>query len=271
MRSFFTRKFLMAACLSSLLVSCKKQVEELDVTPLAEYLPLQAGKYITYRVDSTVLLPFGTGLKVNSYQIRHVIDAEITDALGRPSFRVNRFINDSSGSGQWVTNGTYLITRTDKEVELTENNLRFLKLHAPVREGFDWKGNLHLPDKPYASLGMTFSNGDYMKNWEYYYSTFASSEDIHGQTYTDVFTVEEEDMTQNYPFIPELFGFNFRSYEKYSREIGLVFRSTTMLETNPTVIPYDINGDGIIEEREEIYGQPTFSGFAIEMWMIDHN
>ncbi|MEJ0102227.1 MAG: hypothetical protein WDO19_06580 [Bacteroidota bacterium] len=39
--------------------SCKKQTETYTSDQLSDYLPLEVGKYITYRLDSTVFLNFG--------------------------------------------------------------------------------------------------------------------------------------------------------------------------------------------------------------------
>jgi len=235
--------------------SCSDKEEVFETEPLSDYMPLQTGKYITYRLDSTVTTSFGVSLVTRSYQEKHVVDAEVTDNLGRPSFRVFRYLRNADGTGDWTPNGTYFVTNTGKEVELVENNLRFLKLFGAVREGNSWRGNLYLPDNPYAGQGFNIAVVDYMKNWEYYYAGTESSVDINGETYTDVLTVEEEDFVDNWPVTPDVAGVNIRAFEKYAKNIGLVYRSHTILE-------YDPNTSG---------STPTYNGFAVNMWMIDHN
>lgn len=152
------------------LQSCSKQTEELNVEPIADYLPLTVGKYITYRVDSTVFTSFGRTTEVHSYQVKHLVDAQVMDNMGRPSFRIYRYIRDLAGTQGWSPSGTYLITPVGDRFEVIEDNLRFVRLRAPIKEGFFWRGNSFLPDNPYGSL-YNFSNDDFMWSWDYTYET----------------------------------------------------------------------------------------------------
>ena len=69
------------------LSSCSKSsTETFDTAPLSDYNPLTVGKYITYNLDSTVVYTnFGQTQTVNSYQVKLMVDAQITDNLGRPA------------------------------------------------------------------------------------------------------------------------------------------------------------------------------------------
>src|SRR6266576_3654340 len=131
-------------------VSCGKKTDMIDDTDyqkarLTELtIPLQPGKYITYRVDSTVFTNFGRTTEIHKYQVKHVVDAQITDNLDRPAFRVFRYITDSAGTQPWQPSGSFFITMLDDRVELIEDNLRVIKLHTPVRDGNKWKGNIYL-------------------------------------------------------------------------------------------------------------------------------
>src|SRR5687768_8279507 len=132
--------FVFTALTAVLLFSCKKS-EDFTSEPLSDYLPLQPGKYITYRLDSTVFVNFNTVSETHYYRERHVIDQVVPDALGRPSYRVFRFLSDSSGSLPWAPAGSYFITPTEKTVEVIENNLRFVKLSLPIKQDFTWNPN----------------------------------------------------------------------------------------------------------------------------------
>ena len=160
------RLSLIALALFSLF-SCSEKTEEFQTETLAEYLPLQPGKYITYRLDSLSLTLFGESFEIHSYQVKHVVDAEIKDNLGRSSYRIYRYIRNADGTGEWANNGSYFITPLQTEIEVVEDNLRFIKLHAPLREGNSWKGNTYLHEDPYPSNKFTFFG--YMKNLEYTY------------------------------------------------------------------------------------------------------
>ena len=77
--------FLFALLSLTLLFSCKKETEEFSTEAITDYLPTQQGKYITYRIDSTVFTNFGATTEVRSYQEKHQVDAQFTDNSGRTS------------------------------------------------------------------------------------------------------------------------------------------------------------------------------------------
>ena len=118
------RLFLLA--ISSLVFFSCNEKEELTTASLNDYTSLAAGKYITYRLDSTVFTNFGRAIEVHKYQVKHQVDALITDNLGRPSYRVYRFIRDSAGLQPWQPNGTYFVTVLYDQLELIDDNLRVI-------------------------------------------------------------------------------------------------------------------------------------------------
>src|SRR5690349_6764387 len=122
---------LLRLCIFSFIVisifSCKQQVEAIDDTDyqkerlLELTIPLQPGKYITYRVDSAVFTNFGRTTEVHKYLVKHVVDALITDNLDRPSYRIYTYITDTASTQPWQPNGSYLITILDDQVEVIED------------------------------------------------------------------------------------------------------------------------------------------------------
>ncbi|HMR92843.1 MAG TPA: hypothetical protein PKC69_11030 [Chitinophagaceae bacterium] len=238
------------------LFSCSDKTEEFQTEPLEDYtITLEPGKYITYRVDSTIATNFGLDIEVRSWQIKHQVDALITDNLDRPSYRILKFRRNADGTGNWEANGTYMVTVLPDRVESIEDNLRIMKLHAPIREGYTWKGNKYLHLDPYASFGYSFSLYDYM-NWDFYYQAPEASFSYEGETYEDVYTVEQEDFSENFPVvIPEAPGSKYRAREKFAKNTGMVFREYFLME-------YEPNTSG---------PNPYYTGFGVTMWMIDHN
>lgn len=256
MRFLSTTRLTILALATCSLFSCKSKTEELLTEPLADYAPLTVGKYITYRIDSLVFVDFQRYPEIHSYQVKHVVDAEITDNLGRKSYRVYRYLNNINGTGEWAANGSYFITPGENQLEVIEDNLRIIKLHAPLREGYSWKGNTYLPTDPYDFYGFNFSNDDDIKDWDFYYTPQESSFSYQGQEYTDLFTVEQQDDLSNVPVDdPDSYGYRSRSVEKYSKNIGLVYREYELWEYQPNLSGSD----------------PYYTGFGITMWMVDHN
>lgn len=237
-----------------LFFSCTKKTEEFPTEKLEEYYPLAPGKYIIYRIDSLVFTNFQRDVEVHSYQVKHVVDSETVDNLNRPSYRVYRYIRNADGTGDWVNNGSYFVTPLFDQVEVIEDNLRFIKLHAPIREGNSWNGNSYLHLDPYSSYKFTLFG--YMRNWEYVYDSFQPTVEHEGHVYNDVWTIEEENYGENYPVTEAARpGSKIRAYEQYAKNIGLVFREYTIVE-------YEPNTTG---------PEPYYRGFGITMWMIDHN
>lgn len=237
-----------------LLAGCKKEPETLQPALPKDYLPLQSGKYITYRLDSTVYINFGQGTVLRSYQEKHVVDSLLTDNLGRPSYRVFRYIRDTAGRTAWKPGGSYFVTVTANNVEVIENNLRFLKLAAPVGEGQTWKGNRFLPDDTYNAF-YDFSNDDGMADWEYAYASTGGSLTLGGKVYTNVAAVLQIDESTNAPVAnASLYGFKNYGTEKYAKSLGLIYQELTMWEYQPPSSP-----------------RPGYRGFGVKRSIIDHN
>jgi hypothetical protein len=238
------------------ILSCEKKTEIFVSEKITDYLPLTIGKYITYRLDSTVFTNVGRNEEIHSYQVKHVVDAQIPDNLGRPSFRIFRYLRDSAGTLPWIPDGAYYVTPLTDQAELVEDNLRFIKLHIPFKINVAWKGNKYINADPYAFF-YTFSNDDNMNDWDYKYDQFEQSTVIGGQAVKDVYTVSQIDEAINAPVTDSrAYGARTFSVEKYARNIGLVSRDYVLWEYQPNT-----GGSG--------GGYKT--GFGVKMRMIDHN
>jgi hypothetical protein len=208
-----TRLSLLAITLF-LLFSCTKKTEIFESEALSDYMPLSTGKYITYRVDSTVFSNYQRLAEVHSYQVKNVIESQITDNLGRLSYRVFRYrsnINDTINPQVWIPDGTSFITPLADQIEVVEDNLRFIKMHLPIKEGFQWKGNRFLGSAPYSSI-YSFSNDIDMENWNYSYENTNDVFKYNQQTLPNVlnivqiderFTLDTADVVGNTATIPE--------------------------------------------------------------------
>ena len=257
-----------AALACFIFFGCDKKTEEFTSASLSDYLPLQVGKYITYRLDSTVFTNFGTVTVVKYYQEKQIVDAKITDALGRDSYRILRFLRDTAATQPWAPAGTYSITPTDKTIEVIENNLRFVKLVMPVKQDFTWKGNNFLADKAFGSI-YSFDIADAgMADWDYSYSSTESSMVLKGQTFNNVLTVDVDisDPFFNTNFDPNSNSVNitntsspaYATYlqDNYAQGIGLIYQRFIMWEYQP---PNGSNQTG------------AKIGFGVKRSIIDHN
>jgi hypothetical protein len=230
-------------------VSCSK-TEKFPSAELSEYMNLQVGKYIRYRLDSTKFINFGQKDTILKYQAKEVIDAAITDNLGRPSWRIIRYLSDTSGTAPWVPSATYMITPVRETVEVLENNLRFQKLKLPVNEGFNWKGN--------SAIDTYSSNSEvrFMDDWDYTYENVSSSFTVWNNKVVDkTISVNQRDEIIGIPSDPAVYSEKTFSKEVYGEGIGLIYRDFLHWEYQPT------NGQN-----------PGYKvGYGIKMVMIDHN
>lgn len=255
MRFISTFRLCLLAITALTFFSCSNKTEDFISDKLSDYLPLQTGKYITYRLDSLVFTNFGTVTVTRRYQLKHVVDAQITDNQGRPSFRIYTYIRDSAGTQPWSASGTYIITPLATQVEVTDDNLRVVKLHLPIKEGYEWNGNTYLPDEPYNGT-YDFNNDNDMKTWNFIYDIFEPASSYRGNNYTDVYTIVQQDDSFNVPVTDVTkYGYKTLSVEKYSKTIGMVYRQYELWEYQP-------NTSG---------PNPYKTGFGVTLWMIDHN
>lgn len=243
--------------------SCTRELEESHLPEfqserLTELLPMQPGKYITYRLDSIVPVFQGRALETRRYQVKDVWDSLLTDNLGQPYWRVFRYITDSLASRPWAPQTTYTITPYKDRVEFTENNLRTVSLQLPLRVDASWKGNKYLPDGAYGSFNiLSFSD---VNTWDFTY-TGKTTVTIGSQFIDNVWTVVHFNQVTDTLAVSNpqnrLYGIGY-SADQYAPGIGLVARQLLLIENNPNQV--DAN----------TYN-PYKSGFGIKMWMIDHN
>lgn len=241
---------------SLVLFSCEKETEEFQTDSLLDYTTLQTGKYITYRLDSTVFVNFGRDTEIHSYQEKHEVDVQITDNEGRTGYRIFRYLRDTAGLEPWKPTGSYIITPTTNTIEVIEDNLRFIKLVLPIKQDMTWKGHRFLPDEPYSTL-YSFQNDFDMADWDYTYSALNETINLNGQTIDNVLTVDGINISSNVP-VTDLNSYGFIDYmqDRYAKGIGLVYQEFIMWDYQPP------NGSVATGYK---------TGFGVKRSMIDHN
>ena len=228
--------------------ACNKSAGVLDLPAINDYYPLQVGKYVTYSLDSTVFINFGTKDTVIKYQVKHQVDGQITDNLGRPAYRIIRYLRKTPANA-WTPDNTFMAVPTDFALEFIENNMRFLKLKGPIRDAFTWKGNSYIDT---YSLN---SNVKYLDDWDYTYENVNMSQTVGAFTLDSTLDVNQRDEIIGNPADPNSYSeINF-SAEKYAKGVGLVYRNFLHKEYQP---PTPGRGGYRI-------------GYGVKMTMIDHN
>ena len=223
--------------------------------PVQDYLNLQVGKYIVYRLDSTLWINFGQQDTVISYQAKDIVDGTVTDALGRPGVRIVRYLRglNSTNENDWEPKLTYFVIPTTQTVEMIENNLRFVKLNDPLWDGHTWRGNGFLPTDCYSQFA--FSNDGNMIDWDYTYEEVGSALHIGNTDYDNTITVLQADEEDNVND-PTSIGWKNYWVEKYQKGLGLVYKEVLMWEHQPPT-------------SQSTTGYTT--GFGIKLTILSHN
>ena len=219
--------------------ACKKTTEQYPSAPLSDYYPLTVGKYITYNLDSTVYYKnFGASATIVRYQVKYVVDAAITDNLGRPAYRILRYIR-STPTAAWAPENTFMAINTGTSIEFIENNLRFVKLKEPIQQDYTWKGNSFIninSQTPYLK---------FYDDWDYTYDSLNMPAKIGTLTVDSTIKVAEMD---DQTAIDRTF-----SEAKYAKGIGLVYRKFLYYNTG--------NANGTYSD----------ASYGVTLNMIDHN
>lgn len=234
------------------LVSCDKKADDYKPILPEAYTNLQTGKYILYRLDSTKFILFGQKDTVVRYQAKDVVDAAITDNLGRPAWRIIRYLRDSASTSEadWQPSSTYMVAATRETLELIENNLRFQKLKFPLREDFSWKGN------SYIDTYSIDSDVRYMFDWDYTYKKVDSAFNMMGTTLPQTITIQQRNETLGSVGNKDSYSERNYSMEVYGKGIGLVYKDFL---------------HWVFQPRNSTFPNGYKEGYGIRLRMVGHN
>ncbi|MEM6967397.1 MAG: hypothetical protein AAF573_21715 [Bacteroidota bacterium] len=209
--------------------SCNENTvgEDLTIVKGFNYYPLEIGKYITYKMDSIV---YGqvSGAQceffrdTSSYYLREEVVDTFTDNTGDLVYTLERFIKVNEDD-PWRVVDVWVTKMTDSQVEKVEENLRFIKMVFPVREGASWSGNTYFQD---TSVVIGSEIIDFYGFWssEYEYDLVDVPEEINGIQFDSVMTVFQSQASDN--------RIHHRvSTEKYARNVGLIYKEMLILDT----------------------------------------
>lgn len=242
---------------------CKKSVHfqetpDYQGSPIDFFMPLQKGKYAIWRLDSINFVSFGQKDSTTSYWAKDSVEKSFTDGSGKTAWLVTRYLSDTLGVN-WYTSQTNTVTGSDQGVWVTEYNLRFLKLAAPVDEGVTWNGNSALPYEPYVDF-YDYSDDSHLSlgSWNYMYQNVGQPFTVGSTKYDSTATVLAVNDSINVP-IKDLKSFASKTYwsETYAKHIGMVYRRTEMWEYQPPTPNQTQSGYKI--------------GFILTMKLLKHN
>ncbi|GBL35988.1 hypothetical protein EMGBS15_15830 [Filimonas sp.] len=210
------------------LVSCKREVLPPDAASIGkDYFPLKEGHFIEYEVDSLIYNTFTKDTDLVHIEFRDEIAGTFADNLGRTSYAIERSVRPDSNS-TWTGQMSYYATQADFEIEVVENNLRFIKLVFPVKANTVWKGNIYIPA---STSGLDELKWYY--DWDYTYGHINEDFDNGLLNFPNSVVIEYEQLTNDSTSNTQYS--NYTHYkESYSRNVGLIYRELTHWEYQPT-------------------------------------
>ncbi len=218
--------FVLVTSLALFLHACKKSSETFQTATIEDYSPLTVGKYIVYKLDSAVYTNFGATAVVRTYQVKFLVDAKITDNVGRPAYRIARSIR-SNATRPWMPDATFMATNTGNGLEFVENNMRFLKLRTPIRDFYSWKGN------SFIDTYSINSETKYLDDWDYIYDSVNVPLRVGTFSFDSTLKVDQRDEVIGNPADPKSYAEINYGVEKYAKGIGLIYRRFFHSEYQP--------------------------------------
>ena len=217
MKNKFSAIVLVTIC-CLVLMRCNSKNDIVSAS-INDYTNLKVGKFVIYKLDSTVTLPFGTGFTVNTYTVKDSVEGMITDNLNRSGYRIVRYVWNTT-TNTWNNSNTFQAIPTGNTFEYIEDNRRQLKLVTPIVDNFNWKGNSYMAASPFQ---FTSDDQNYL-DWVFYYSNVGKPFTVGNKTFDTTITVNQFDTNTNKPFYVNSLSSYSRSYEVYAKGVGKIFQ-----------------------------------------------
>lgn len=208
-RTLHSYVFVSFVCISILVLhSCKKDNPAQESIDFGyNYFPDDIGRYVIYSVDS---IHYDLTYDTVQYLLMEKIESTFLDNTNRPTLRLERYkkyYNDSIpyDSMQWVLTDIWTATKTNTTLEKKEENIIYVKLVFPAKEGKTWNGNT------YNTLGIQ----------DYEITSIDQPITINTINFDSVITVKQNEKID---FIENIYA-----EEKFARNAGLIYRQNDSL------------------------------------------
>jgi hypothetical protein len=159
------------------------------------------GQSIVYDVEDTQYELTGKSI-IKTYQLKEINVSTFKDAEGKEALRIERYRREND-SQKWTIDSVFIAKKEIDKALKTENNVTYVKISFPIKEGLKWNGNA------YNSLG----------NDTYEIKKISQTFQTNGQKFTNTFSV----IQQNDSTLVDL----KRRIEVYAEGIGLIYQEKT--------------------------------------------
>ncbi len=105
-----------------------------------DYFPLETGQYLLYDLTEETY-SLSADPSTAHYQVKELVKEVFTDLTGQKSYRIERSIRNQI-TDSWELDSVWTARRTATNAIREENNVSFVKIVFPLREGLKWNGNV---------------------------------------------------------------------------------------------------------------------------------
>lgn len=213
-----------------LLFSCQNTAKTI-ISPLGyEFFPLEIGRFVIYEVNKTSYFSSNPPEK-KQYQLKEVITDSFVNEMGQKVYVVERSVRDNE-TQNWKIATVLSAYISNNQLVVMDNNISFVKLSFPVKEGLIWNGN--------------FYNNYSREN--YVITDFNKSFIINNLTFEKTLKVKQGEET------PDFTKFQFRE-EIFAENVGLISIEATNIVYKQSNINKEIELGTIIQQKIIAYGK----------------
>lgn len=156
------------------------------------------GQSVVYDVEDTAYELTGK-FTLKTYQLKEVNISTFKDLDGKEALRIERYRRDND-TRKWMIDSVFIAKKEIDKALKTENNVTYVKMYFPMKEGLKWNGNAY----------NSFKNDFYeMKNVNQIFQT-------NGQKFDNSVTI----IQQNDSTLVDL----KKRIEIYAEGIGLIYQ-----------------------------------------------
>lgn len=201
------------------LSSCSKDSATIEFSKASDYYPLVIGSWHVYDIDSISYNDFELPVLIDtsSYQSKEELTDTFYDLVGNLSYEITRSKRSGNDTTDvedvaWKVSDVWWVKSNGGNIERVEENINYISLLNPVKEGLEWDGNAF----------------NYLERWDFKYEKVGEA----FGDFTNTVTVNqrEEDVVIIY-----------QKYEEvYAKGVGLISRTRIDVESQATANPAPI-------------------------------
>ncbi|CAN5160659.1 hypothetical protein BH23BAC1_BH23BAC1_27920 [soil metagenome] len=121
-------------------LSCNTETSEPDDTRLGfVFFPLETGLYRVYQVEQTDYRLTGE-IDISRYLLKEAVVDSFRNEMNEYTYILYRYTRSPEDT-KWEIDSAWTAKKSPRQAIVTENNIPFVKLSFPFREGATWNGN----------------------------------------------------------------------------------------------------------------------------------